>query len=161
MVELLQLFATSGTATSVLIMAVVLRRCVGSIDAMRRRIDTLAGDRSSSTWKSIMTDVPRRLSSDDADFQSWVGRLFVHVDGVEQSGIVSAYDLDAGTVVRAKLNEQGEIYADGDTVATETIRGNVVVSLRPVDSHPSANALRKDRDRAVVQTCETGSSDAS
>lgn len=78
-----------------------------------------------------MTAPPRRLSTDDADYDPAVGaRVLVFLDGVEQRRRCVAYDADAGTVTRAKLNEAGEIYCVGDEIAMETVSGKVEVRWR-------------------------------
>lgn len=78
-----------------------------------------------------MTDVPRRLSTHDDDYDPRVGeRLTVLLDGVDQRGRVEAYDLDAGTVTRAKHDAEGRIFVDGDEIAMETVAGHVEVLWR-------------------------------
>lgn len=74
-----------------------------------------------------MNAPPRRLSTEDADYDSTIGmRVCVLLDGIEQRRLI-AYDVDAGTVTRAKLNEAGEIYCVGDEVAMEVASGLVEV----------------------------------
>lgn len=78
-----------------------------------------------------MTDVPRRLSVHDADYDPTIGdRLVVLIDGVDQYGRAESYDIDAGTVTRAKLNADGNLYCEGDEVAIETVHGKVEVSWK-------------------------------
>jgi len=101
-----------------------------------------------------MVTIPRRLSIHDADYDPSLGeRLIVKLDGVDQHGRVQAYDLDAGTVTRAKLDADGrwviegtpcvadergltKLDADGNAlltdahVAMETVSGLLEVTLR-------------------------------
>lgn len=78
-----------------------------------------------------MIDIPRRLSVTDADYDPCVGEgLIVLLDGVDQWGRAEGYDMDAGTVTRAKHDAQGRIYADGDEIAMETVTGFVEVLRR-------------------------------
>ena len=101
-----------------------------------------------------MVTIPRRLSIHDADYDPMLGaRLIVMLDGVNQHGRVEAYDLDAGTVTRAKLDADGRLViegtpcvpdergltkldADGNAlltdahVAMETVSGLLEVTLR-------------------------------
>jgi len=101
-----------------------------------------------------MVTIPRRLSTHDIDYDPSLGaRLVVMLDGVDQHGCAEAYDLDAGTVTRAKVdadgrwaiagtacspNENGKVKqdADGDPflsdtfVVMETVSGRVEVTLR-------------------------------
>jgi len=81
-----------------------------------------------------MMNIPRRLDVNDADFDShYIRRLVVLLDGEDQAGFATGYDLDAGTVTRAKKNERGEVYVDGDAIAMETVSGKVEVSLTPAE----------------------------
>lgn len=81
---------------------------------------------------------PRRLSVHDEGYDPAIGaRLRVLLDGVSQDGRCEAYDIDAGTVIRCKLDEQGHIYAEGDEVARETVTGKVEVSWRAEASTPT------------------------
>ena len=74
---------------------------------------------------------PRRLSVHDVGYDPALGsRLCVLLDGVSQDGRCEAYDIDAGTVIRCKLDEQGYIYAEDDEVARETVSGKVEVKWR-------------------------------
>ena len=78
-----------------------------------------------------MIDIPRRLSVTDADYDPRVGEgLIVMLDGVDQWGRAEGYDIDGGTVTRAKHDAQGRIYADGDEIAMETVTGFVEVLRR-------------------------------
>jgi len=101
-----------------------------------------------------MVTIPRRLSIHDADYDPTLGqRLVVRLDGVDQHGRVEAYDLDAGTVTRAKVDADGLFVIEGTPcvadergktkldangklvlsdpyVATETVSGVVEVSWR-------------------------------
>jgi hypothetical protein len=78
-----------------------------------------------------MTDVPRRLSTHDDGYDPRVGeQLTVLLDGVDQHGRVEAYDMDAGTVTRAKHDTEGRIFVDGDEIAMETVAGHVEVLWR-------------------------------
>jgi len=83
----------------------------------------------------MMSDVaiPTRYSVFDEDFDWDLGhRLIISLDGVEQEQVV-AYDIEAGTVTRNKLNEAGEVYVDPvlEEVAKETVHGTVTVTLKP------------------------------
>ncbi len=79
-----------------------------------------------------MLSIPRRLNVYDADFNpAYIGRLVVLLDGEDQAGFATGYDLDAGTVTRAKKNERGEVYVEDDEIAMETVAGKVEVSLTP------------------------------
>jgi hypothetical protein len=75
-----------------------------------------------------MTAPPRRLSVFDADYDPDIGRrVHVSLDSVVQT-MVEAYDVDAGTVTRPKLDPDGYIYVVDDEIARETVTGNVEVS---------------------------------
>lgn len=75
-----------------------------------------------------MTEIPRRLSVHDEGYDPSIGmRLVVLLDGVDQRGRAEAYDLDAGTVTRAKHDAQGNVYCEGDEIALETVHGIVEV----------------------------------
>ena len=77
-----------------------------------------------------MTSVPRRLSVHDEGFdQAAAADLVIHLDGVKQAN-ANAYDMDAGTVTRAKLDADGNLYCEGDEVAIETVHGCVEVARR-------------------------------
>ncbi len=79
-----------------------------------------------------MLSIPRCLNVYDADFNpAYIGRLVVLLDGEDQAGFATGYDLDAGTVTRAKKNERGEVYVEDDEIAMETVAGKVEVSLTP------------------------------
>ncbi|MBT2242674.1 hypothetical protein JQK15_03910 [Sphingobium sp. BHU LFT2] len=81
---------------------------------------------------AAMKEVPRRLCVDDADYDPQVGEsLIVSLDGVDQYGQATAYDLDAGTVTRVKRDEKGLILINGDEVVLETVSGDVDVRWRP------------------------------
>lgn len=56
--------------------------------------------------------------------------LIVCLDGVDQAGRACGYALIAGTVTRAAHDEHGNMYVDGDRVATETVSGKVIVERR-------------------------------
>ena len=101
-----------------------------------------------------MVTIPRRLSVHDADYDPSLGaRLIVSLDGVDQHGRAEAYDLDAGTVTRPKLDADGrwviegtpcvpdergrtKLDADGNALVTdpyvvmETVSGLLEVTLR-------------------------------
>lgn len=76
-----------------------------------------------------------RVSSDEDDLghENW-SRLYpaikvdVYLDGAEVRDCITADSID-GMVLRCKHNEAGEIYAVGDQIATETVKGNVVIKL--------------------------------
>lgn len=55
----------------------------------------------------------------------------VFLNGVEQGICFSADSVD-GWVDRAKLNKNGNWYAEGDKVATERVQGNVRIVLKKV-----------------------------
>lgn len=72
---------------------------------------------------------PVRYSIGQADFDPAIGnRLRVFVDGAEQKEVVE-YDCEAGTVLRNKLDDQGnaQLNEAKDEVLRETITGNVTV----------------------------------
>ncbi|MES3096195.1 hypothetical protein [Sphingomonas aerolata] len=78
-----------------------------------------------------MIDIPRRLSVTDADYDPRVGEgLIVLLHGVDQWGRAEGYDIDAGTVTRAKHDASGRLVLEGDEVAMETVAGRVEVTLR-------------------------------
>ena len=56
-------------------------------------------------------------------------RVRVFLDGVEQWHVFEAHTSE-GWLIRAKLNENGRIYADGENVATELLKGVVTAELR-------------------------------
>jgi hypothetical protein len=84
--------------------------------------------------------IPRRLSvHDDAIDYSFTSRLRICLDGVEQKA-VTAYDIDAGAVTRYVLDEKGKpvINAVRDEVETETVEGEVKVTLMPAKPNNEA-----------------------
>lgn len=76
-----------------------------------------------------------RVSSDESDpghqnFLDTCGHtILVMLDGVEQKDCDMA-DPIAGVVRRCKYNSHGEIYAIGDEIAQETVKGHVQVFLK-------------------------------
>lgn len=84
-------------------------------------------------------EIPRALSTDEAsphyrpDVFFIGNRIDIMLDG-EVCNEVTAYDMDAGIVVRAKLNADGDIFLNeaGDGVAEETLHGVVTVTVREV-----------------------------
>lgn len=75
-----------------------------------------------------MTDIPRRLSVHDEDYNPAIGaRLVIFFDGEDQHGRAEGYDLEAGTVTRAKHDANGKIFCVGDEIAIETVHGKVEV----------------------------------
>lgn len=79
--------------------------------------------------------IPTRYSVFDEDFDWDLGhRLVISLDGIVQDQVV-AYDIEAGTVLKNKLNEAGEVYLDPvlEEVAKETVHGTVTVTLNPED----------------------------
>ena len=76
-----------------------------------------------------MTDLPRKLDVEGAAELGVIGRVQITVDGVDQYGRATAYDLDAGTVTRYQHDERGKFFVIGDEVAMETVRGDVRVWL--------------------------------
>lgn len=76
---------------------------------------------------------PVRYSVSQPDFDYEIGaRLLVRLDGIEQKQVV-AYDCEAGTVLRNKLDEQGRAQVNPDKrdeVWRETMTGNVTVEWR-------------------------------
>lgn len=78
-----------------------------------------------------MNAPPRRLSVHDEGYDPAIGaRVCVMLDGVSQDGRCEAYDADAGTVTRCKLDADGKAFAVGDEIAMETVTGRVEVSWR-------------------------------
>lgn len=75
---------------------------------------------------------PVRYSTSQCDFDWAVGgRLLIRVDGAEQKEVVE-YDCEAGTVLRNKLDDDGNPQLDakrGD-ILREAVRGNVTVEWR-------------------------------
>lgn len=94
-----------------------------------------------------MTEPPRRLSTEDGDFPEWAGRVLVFLDGVDQAGRCTAYDVDAGTVTRAKLNEAGELYCVHDEIAMEIVSDKVEVRLK--DAHNCQRNRFREAERAL------------
>ena len=89
-----------------------------------------------------MVTIPRRLSIHDADYDPTLGeQLIVKLDGVDQHGRVQAYNLDAGTVTRAKLDADGRWVIKGTPCAADE-RG-----LTKLDA--DGNALLTDAHVAV------------
>lgn len=79
----------------------------------------------------LMTDVPRRLSVDDEDYDPAVGaRVVVLLDGIDQCGRCTGYDIDAGAVTRAKHDASGNAYVEDGEFAVETVQGVVEVHWR-------------------------------
>jgi hypothetical protein len=85
----------------------------------------------------IMREFTGRMSIDQADpgYCNWiecnnsaVGHIRVYLDDVEQRHCDMA-DTIAGEVRRCKVNSDGNIYADGDVVATEIVKGAVRIVL--------------------------------
>lgn len=77
-----------------------------------------------------MTSIPRRASIEDHDVdRDAAARWCICVDGAEQKSVV-AFDMDAGTVTRHRLDKDGNAQPDetGKSVAIETIVGVVAVS---------------------------------
>lgn len=79
---------------------------------------------------NVFVDVekpPRKMSIVDRDLVAkWGCRIEIFLDNVPVSG-VTAYDCDAGTVTRHRLDANGRRFAMDGTVATETLRGGVEV----------------------------------
>lgn len=78
----------------------------------------------------LTTSPPVRYGVDRHDFDPEIGRrLRVFVDGVEQKQVIK-YDCEAGTVLRNKLDENGQAQIDPvkrDEVWTEALTGQVTV----------------------------------
>lgn len=77
--------------------------------------------------------IPVRGSVFDDDFDHELGRrLVISLDGAVQKQVV-AYDIEAGSITRNKLNDAGEAYVDPvlEEVAKETVHGTVTVTLKP------------------------------
>lgn len=73
--------------------------------------------------------LPIRMAVSDRDFDPEIGRsLNIWVDGVLQDKVI-AFDRDEGFVERYQLRD-GQMFAEGDEVAKETVTGEVVVSWR-------------------------------
>lgn len=72
---------------------------------------------------------PIRYSGSQPDFDPAIGsRIELWLDGVrldDEDHRISSYDCEAGTIIRALLNSDGCIYADGDKIAEETLTGKV------------------------------------
>jgi len=85
-----------------------------------------------------MTHIPRAHSVDAADpvYQALVGRIDIMLDGKLQQH-VTAYDMDAGYVVRAVLDDEGRMQANAerDALLVEQVTGRVEVRQR----HSAAN----------------------
>ena len=74
---------------------------------------------------------PVRLSVDDEDFDTELGRRCrVFLDGVEIDQVI-AYDIDAGTVTRLRTDANGNIVAVLGEVLNDTLTGVVEVTLTP------------------------------
>jgi hypothetical protein len=86
----------------------------------------------------MMVTIPRRLSVHDTDFDPTLGqRLVVKLDGVDQHGRVEAYDLDAGTVTRAKVDADGRFVIEGTPcVPDERGKTKLDASGKPLLSDP-------------------------
>ncbi|TCP91878.1 hypothetical protein C8J42_103570 [Sphingomonas sp. PP-CE-1A-559] len=86
-----------------------------------------------------MSSPPRALSVHDADYDPAVGEsIVVRLDGVDQHGRVEAYDVDAGTVTRCKLDARGYTFAEDDEIARETVHGVVTAEFKAALDTPSA-----------------------
>lgn len=75
--------------------------------------------------------LPVRLDVNDPAFKAWQGQpIAVTVDGVPQEQ-VTAYDTEAGTVTRHKLDAAGNAMIDyeREEFVTEVVTGQVAVSL--------------------------------
>lgn len=78
-----------------------------------------------------MMDIPRRLSVHDDDYDPAAGAtLVISLDGIDQHGRVTAYDIDAGTVTRCKHDAQGRVCVEGDQIGMETVHGLVTVERK-------------------------------
>jgi hypothetical protein len=74
---------------------------------------------------------PARYSVGQLDFDPEIGRrLRIFCDGVLMDKVVE-YDCDAGTVLRCKLDDKGQLQlnAKRDEVLREIVRGAVTVEL--------------------------------
>lgn len=79
-----------------------------------------------------MTTIPRRLSTDDQGYDASVGAaLRVSLDGEDQEGRCTGYDLDAQTVTRCLLDAAGHpmLNEAKDAIELETVHGVVEVTL--------------------------------
>ena len=76
-----------------------------------------------------MMDIPRALSVDSRDYDWNVGaRLNIRLDGVVQDRVV-AYDIDAGTIIRYAVDEQGRGIGIGGAWVREKVSGLVEVTV--------------------------------
>lgn len=70
---------------------------------------------------------PQKLSiADSALLAKWAGRIEVLLDGALIDRVIE-YDVEAGTVTRYRLNEEGRVYVVDGAAAEETLRGQVEV----------------------------------
>lgn len=76
---------------------------------------------------------PLRYAVSQDDFDPEIGsRLRIFLDGVEQREVIE-YDCDAGTLLRNKLNAEGNVQIDPtqpDQVWTEHLTGTVTVEWK-------------------------------
>lgn len=73
-----------------------------------------------------------RLSvwKDDPGYRNWDGRRYdVFLDGQKQRGVFVA-DEEAGEIISARYKADGSLIIEGEEVATQTLRGEVVIRLQ-------------------------------
>jgi hypothetical protein len=76
---------------------------------------------------AIFRDPPRRLSVSDEGFEPELGQsIEIWLDGYKQDRVL-AYDCQAGTIERMKVEGFGDPIIDGDQFVTETVSGRVLV----------------------------------
>ena len=73
-----------------------------------------------------------RLSvwKDDPGYANWDGRRYdVFLDGKKQRAVFVA-DEETGEVICARYRPDGHLLIEGEEVATQTLRGDVVIRLQ-------------------------------
>ena len=75
------------------------------------------------------------VNRDDAGHSQWIevqsmGKTAdIYLDGIEQNNVVTVDD-EAGTVLRYKVGDDGQLVVEGDELICELVMGRVEIRLR-------------------------------
>lgn len=100
-----------------------------------------------------------RVSADDKDpgyelyqrLRSEGKEIRTMLDGVEVKHVETADDAE-GWIIKAKLNELGQVYAVGDEVARETLRGKVTFEFKRAE-YVASDVVGTGTDTEFLRYC--------